>query len=86
MTDLLWSIRLFGAFRRFGTSVAITAPALASVADLKTRIAEALAPRDPAVAGLVAHSALATDTLVLRDDETVEAGASLAILPPVSGG
>jgi MoaE-MoaD fusion protein len=53
-----------------------------SVAELRRAVAEAV----PAVALLVARSAVARGDRYAADDEPVVAGEELAIIPPVSGG
>jgi molybdopterin converting factor small subunit len=53
-----------------------------SVAELRRAVAEAV----PAVAELVAKSAVARGDRYAADDEAVAAGDELAIIPPVSGG
>jgi len=53
-----------------------------SVAELRRAVAEAV----PAVAELVARSAVARGARYAADDEPVAAGEELAIIPPVSGG
>ncbi len=53
-----------------------------SVGDLRQAIADAR----PAVAGLLERSAVAIGGRYADDDVPVQAGADVAILPPVSGG
>jgi molybdopterin converting factor small subunit len=53
-----------------------------TVADLRRAVLEAC----PAVALLVARSAVARGDRYAADDELVVAGEELAIIPPVSGG
>jgi molybdopterin converting factor small subunit len=54
----------------------------ASCAAVKRQLAE----RHPALAGLLASCALATDAEFLADDAPVGDAASLHLIPPVSGG
>jgi hypothetical protein len=88
MTDVVRTIQLFGAFRRFGTTVAVEAPADATAAALKRRLAETLRSgrSDIDVDSLVAVSVLATEREVLGDTAVPPVDARLAVLPPVSGG
>lgn len=88
MTDIVRTIRLFGAFRRFGASIEVAAPDGATAAVLKTHLADALrnTGRDAEVDALVAVSVLATDREVLDDAAVPPPDAPLAALPPVSGG
>lgn len=88
MTDIVRTIRLFGAFRRFGASIDVAAPDGATAAALKRQLAEALrnTGRATDVDALVAVSVLATDHEVLDDAAVPPPDARLAALPPVSGG
>lgn len=86
MTDIVRTIQLFGAFRRFGTTVEIAAPGDATAAALKQHLAAILRDTDPNAEALVAVSVLATDREVLDDAAVPPPGARLAALPPVSGG
>jgi molybdopterin converting factor small subunit len=53
-----------------------------SVADLRA----ALVAARPAIAGLLARSAVAVDDRYAADDAAVGAAADVVVLPPVSGG
>ena len=53
-----------------------------SVGDLR----QAIAAARPAVAGLLERSAIAVGGRYADDDAPIQAGADVAILPPVSGG
>ena len=53
-----------------------------TVADLRHRVAAAV----PAIAPLLAQSAIALGDRYAKADESVAAGADVAIIPPVSGG
>lgn len=88
MNGVVWTIRLFGAFRRFGAAIEVTVPAETTACGIKEALAaKLLAEHGGNVAGqLVDLSVLATNREMLRNEETPPAGASLAILPPVSGG
>ena len=54
----------------------------ATIADLRRRIAADY----PALAGLLARSALAVDKDFAADSQVLSANAEVALLPPVSGG
>lgn len=88
MSDIVRTIHLYGAFRRFGNAVTITSPAGATAGALKRRLAETLRDEkgDPGAENLVAVSALATDREVLADTAVPPEDARLAVLPPLSGG
>lgn len=88
MNDNTFTIRLFGGFRRFGSTVDVTAPQGSPVLALKRCLAERLIglTGDRGVLALVSVSALASDREVLSDRAIPPAGTRLAILPPVSGG
>lgn len=88
MNDVVWTIRLFGAFRRFGTTVDVPAPDGATAGELKRKLAATLRGErnDPNAEGLVSVSVLATDREVLDDNAVLSAGLNLSVLPPVSGG
>lgn len=83
MADVTISVRLFGAFRRFGDHVSFSVPAGAGVDAVKGALAVALGDVD---LQLIAESVLADDTAVLAQDATFTKDCSLAILPPVCGG
>lgn len=53
-----------------------------SVAELRSRLAAAL----PAIAPLLARSAVAVGSAYAPDDALLTTGAEVAIIPPVSGG
>ena len=82
-------VTLFGAFRdcQREPSVQLSLPEAATVAELRAALGtygRAHWPNfNPA---LLARSALASETAVLRDNQPVPAGVAMAVLPPVSGG
>ncbi len=57
-------------------------PAQATVGDLRLMLAD----KFPALAGLLARSALAVDNDLAGDDRILDARSEVALLPPVSGG
>ena len=82
-------LQLFGAFRQYQTQpmVALELPEGACIADLRDAVDaygkthwQAFQP------ALLARSACASDTRVLRDGEALPADGKMAVLPPVSGG
>lgn len=80
-------LSLFGAFREFDALVVLELPAGARVADLRAALqahGEAHWPRFQAA--LLARSAFASESAVLRDHEPLPDNGRMAILPPVSGG
>ncbi len=56
-----------------------TAP---TVAELRLAIAEQL----PVVASYLEHTAVGSGVVLLADDDTLEPGARVSLLPPVTGG
>ena len=77
-------VRLFALARdRAGREVLdVELPERAVVADLR----RAVARECPALAPLLPSSLVAIDAEYARDDQTVAAGSSVALIPPVSGG
>ena len=77
-------VRLFARAKDLaGTDVVSVDVALnARVADLRRRLADHV----PALAPLLARSALAVNEEFARDDQLLSPGAEVALLPPVSGG
>jgi molybdopterin converting factor subunit 1 len=63
-------------------TLTVELPAGATVGDLRKRLAEGR----PALAGLLARSALAVDSEFAGDEVVLREGAEIALLPPVSGG
>jgi hypothetical protein len=63
-------------------SVTVSVPVRATASDVK----RALASRVPALAGLLASSALATEHAYLAEGESIGEGAVFHLVPPVSGG
>lgn len=79
-------IQLFGAFRQASaeSSLRVSIPATARVADLRRAMHEQLADDDNA-RSLLEASAFATDSEVLDDADPVPER-TISILPPVCGG
>jgi molybdopterin converting factor subunit 1 len=78
------TIRLFARARDLAgaDSISFDLPAGGTVRDLKSR----LAAERPALAGMLERSALAVDNELADDGLVLQAGAEIALLPPVSGG
>jgi molybdopterin converting factor subunit 1 len=78
------TVRLFARARDLvgADRVTVSLPAGATVGDLRRR----LAVDYPALAGLLARSALAVGGEFAHDTDPLPADAEVALLPPVSGG
>ena len=78
------TVKLFARARDLAGAAEVTValPDGATVADLR----RALAGARPALAELLARSALAVDSEFADDAVAVRPGAEVALLPPVSGG
>ncbi len=83
MSDIQITVRLFGAFRKYGEKVSFSAPAGSDVQDVKNLLAAALKLDDPA---LINDSAIANDNEIIDADAVFMQNSLLAILPPVCGG
>ena len=77
-------VRLFARARDLAGSDILTVelPADASVAALRRRLVAAC----PALRDFLSRCAIAVNEDLAGDDMTVPAGASVAVIPPVSGG
>ena len=77
-------VRLFARFRDAAgaDAVVVPLPAPATVAALRRGLSE----RFPALAGLLARSALAVNGEFADEDTPVSPGDEVALIPPVSGG
>jgi molybdenum cofactor cytidylyltransferase len=78
------TVRLFAVAReRAGRpQIEVSLPLPATVADLRT----AIALQHPALAPLASRVMIAIDADYASDDSSIEAGTSIALIPPVSGG
>lgn len=78
------TVRLFARARDLAAAdkLEVDVPPGATVAELRRQIAE----HYPALAGLLARSALAVNEEFAADEQTLPADAEVALLPPVSGG
>ncbi|MBX9581306.1 MAG: molybdopterin converting factor subunit 1 [Gemmataceae bacterium] len=78
------TVRLFARGRELAgaDAVPVELPAGATVADLR----RALAERYPALAGLLAASAVAVNHDFAEDADVIAPADELAVIPPVSGG
>lgn len=82
-------LKLFGAYRDFepAPQIVLEVGEDASVADLRRALLDFGGAHWPGFRpGLLACSAFASDTEVLRDDAALPADGRMAVLPPVSGG
>lgn len=82
-------LSLFGAFREFDPKalVVLELPAGARVAELRAALRSYGEAHWPEFrAGLLARSAFASESTVLRDNDVLPDNGRMAILPPVSGG
>lgn len=77
-------VKLFAALRDAAgaSDIAVSLPPGATVGDLRA----ALASANPALASLLARSAVAVNHDYADDCDVMEEGAEVAIIPPVSGG
>ena len=83
MTDITITMRLFGAFRKYGEKVSFTVPSGCTATDIKEKLAEVLKLADK---NLIRDSALASDNEIIGGDTVLTKDSHLAILPPVCGG
>ena len=77
------SIRLFGAFRKYGEVAVLEAPAGVGMDELKELLSRWIGGME---APLVAASVFANEKEVLAAGAVLEKDADLAVLPPVCGG
>jgi molybdopterin converting factor small subunit len=77
------SIRLFGAFRKYGEVAVLEAPAGVGLEELKELLSKWIGGAE---APLVADSVFANEKEVLAAGAVIEKDANLAVLPPVCGG
>jgi molybdopterin converting factor small subunit len=83
MKKITVSIRLFGAFRKYGEVVILEAPAGVGIDELKELLSSWIGGME---AHLVADSVFANEKEVLAAGAVIEKDANLAVLPPVCGG
>lgn len=83
MAEITITMRLFGAFRKYGEKVVFTMPSGCGAAAVKEKLAEVLGHVDK---NLIHDSALANDNEIIGIDAVLSKDARLAILPPVCGG
>lgn len=82
-------IALYGALRDASSDAELELDVAdgCSVADVRDALRAHVKQHAAGISdGLVQRSALATDAVILRDDEAVPADGRLVILPPVGGG
>jgi molybdopterin converting factor small subunit len=83
MKTIKVSIRLFGAFRKYGEVAVLEAPAGVGIDELKELLSKWIGGME---APLVADSVFANEREVLAAGAVIEKDANLAVLPPVCGG
>ena len=78
-------IKLFGALREFSPDgvIHITPQPTATIADVKKQL---IATFGSTAESYVTQAALATDTKIMADDDSIAHVATLSALPPVCGG
>lgn len=82
-------LSLFGAFREYdpNASIVLEVAEGARISDLRLALQAYGEANWPGFKpGLLARSAFASETALLRDAEAIPADGRMAILPPVSGG
>ena len=83
MSEITVTVKLFGAFRKYGKTLDLLLPAGSSVQDVKNRLAELIDGSDKV---LVYESAIANNNEIIGDKVVFTEDSDLAILPPVCGG
>lgn len=83
MSEIIISMRLFGAFRKYGETVNFGIRAGSRVAAVKEALGNVLGEQ---ARGLIRDSVLANDETILPGDYIFNQDVKLSILPPVCGG
>ena len=83
MSEITITIKLFGAFRKYGETLELSLPAGSSIQDVKNGMAERFDANDVV---LVNDSAMANDNEIIQGERAFNEDTELAILPPVCGG
>jgi molybdopterin converting factor small subunit len=83
MSSITITLRLFGAFRKYGERIEFPVTTGSSVAAIKEAIRKELATE---IKDLVSDSVIANDETILPGSYIIDSDASLSILPPVCGG
>ncbi|MCB9976601.1 MAG: hypothetical protein H6858_03260 [Rhodospirillales bacterium] len=83
MSTIIFPIKCFGAFRKFGENLNVEVPAGSSADQIKQALIRILGEQHK---GLVEDSVLASDTAVLPGAYILKEPVDLCILPPVCGG
>ncbi|MCE9508693.1 MAG: MoaD/ThiS family protein [Alphaproteobacteria bacterium] len=83
MAEIQITMRLFGAFRKYGENVSFAVPAGCTAAAVKEKLAEVLKLSDKK---LLMDSVLANDNEIIDSGAVLSEDSHLAILPPVCGG
>jgi molybdopterin converting factor small subunit len=83
MKTITVNVQLFGAFRKYGETAVLEAPAGVGVNELKELLSRWIGGME---AHLVANSVFANEKEVLAAGAVIEKDANLAVLPPICGG
>jgi molybdopterin converting factor small subunit len=83
MSEIKITVRLFGAFRKYGDSMDMVCPSGSTVGYIKEQISTLVDESDKS---LVFESAIANDQQIIKADTIFEESSKLSILPPVCGG
>ena len=83
MADITITMRLFGAFRKYGENVTFTVPRGATTDVVKNELAVVLKMPDNS---LIKDSVIANDSEIMDIKTALTQDCRLAILPPVCGG
>ena len=83
MTDIAITVKLFGAFRKYGETLTVKMPAGCTVQEIKSNISKKMDEND---ALLVGDSAFAFEDEFVGLDLKFDKNITLAIMPPVCGG
>lgn len=82
------TLQLFGGFRPLGTQLELCLPEDATVSDIPKALTQKIAELDSSFTkqALVKVSRFATETELLNENDLLNDGATIAIIPPVAGG
>jgi molybdopterin converting factor small subunit len=83
MDNMTLKINFFGSFRRIGNDISFPVPRNSSVNTIKAALVEKIGQQYRI---LVEESVLADKDKILSENQILEEGTTLSILPPVCGG